>query len=59
MLKKELIENATARFLKEYPKLERKDNVAMSLHMGAKEIEETLYNYQLKENAELAECYHR
>lgn len=56
MLKKELIENATARFLKEYPKLERKDNVAMSLHIGAKEIKETLYNYQLKENAELVEC---
>lgn len=56
MLKKELIENATARFLKEYPILEQKDPINIFLHMGAKEIEETLCGYQLKQNAKLAKC---
>ena len=51
-----MIENASARFLKEYPILEQKDSINIFLHMGAKEIEETLYGYQLKQNAELAEC---
>lgn len=56
MLKKELIENATARFLKEYPILEQKDSINIFLHMGAKEIVETLYGYQLKQNAKFAKC---
>lgn len=58
MDKKELkiqLEKITDRFLKEYPKQERKDTVAISLHMGAKEIERTLYDYQLKENVKFSD----
>lgn len=51
-----LLEKTTDRFLKEYPEQERKDTIAISLHMGAKEIELTLYDYQLKENAEFSDC---
>ena len=50
MDKKELkiqLEKITDRFLKEYPNQERKNTVAISLHMGAKEIKLTLYNFQI------------
>ena len=56
MLKKELSKNIIDTFLKGYLESEQKDTVAISLHMGAKEIKKTLYDYQLKENAEIADC---